>query len=186
AALEIASLKADGHAVHLLSGDAPARVEAVAQSLGIPLANAHGGLDPASKARTVADLDHEDTLYLGDGINDSLAFDRALCAGTVAVDRPVLPGKAAFFLVGEGLAPLRRGLVEAQRLRRVVRRVFALSLSYNVVAVTICLVGLMTPLRAAVTMPLSSLGILLFTLWQLREGRPVRRATRRITIEAEA
>jgi Cu2+-exporting ATPase len=70
------------------------------------------------------------------------------------------------------LQPLRRALDEARRLRRVVRRVLALSLSYNVVAVAICLAGAMSPLRAAVTMPLSSLGILLFTLWQLRE-RPV-------------
>jgi Cu2+-exporting ATPase len=120
----------------------------------------------------VTALDRADTLYLGDGINDSLAFERALCAGTVAVDRPVLPGKSAFFISGEGLQPLRRALDEARRLRRVVRRVLALSLSYNVVAVAICLAGAMSPLRAAVTMPLSSLGILLFTLWQLRE-RPV-------------
>jgi Cu2+-exporting ATPase len=168
AASELAALRAEGHDLHLLSGDAPARVEALARTLGLPADRAHGGLSPEDKAAAVAALDRGDTLYLGDGINDSLAFEQALCAGTVAVDRPVLPGKSAFFIAGEGLLPLRRALAEARQLRRVARRVLALSLSYNVVAVSICLAGVMSPLRAAISMPLSSLGILLFTLWQLR------------------
>lgn len=166
---EIANLEREGYDLHLLSGDAPGRVAALARSLGLAADHARGGLRPEEKAAAVTALDHADTLYLGDGINDSLAFERALCAGTVAVDRPVLPGKSAFFISGEGLQPLRLALGQARRLRRVVRRVFALSFSYNVLAVSVCLAGAMSPLRAAVTMPLSSLGILLFTLWQLRE-----------------
>jgi Cu2+-exporting ATPase len=174
AAALLRALRDDGYQVHLLSGDQPARVAALAGALDLPAGHARGGLDPAAKARAVAELDHRDTLYLGDGINDSLAFDQALCAGTVAVERPVVPGKAAFFLAGEGLEPLRRALGEARRLRRVVRRVSLLSLSYNVVAVSLCLAGVMSPLRAAVTMPLSSVGILLFTLAQLRAPRAPR------------
>ncbi|HEY0706024.1 MAG TPA: heavy metal translocating P-type ATPase metal-binding domain-containing protein [Polyangia bacterium] len=183
AVAQVQALQGDGHQVHILSGDVPARVAAAAEILGIPAAHGHGGLEPGDKARIVGDLDRGDTLYIGDGINDSLAFERALCAGTVAVDRPVLPGKSAFFLVGDGLAPLRRALQEATRLRTVVRRVFALSLSYNVIAVSVCLAGQMSPLRAAVTMPLSSLGILLFTLWQVRERRVPARRPRAITTE---
>jgi P-type Cu2+ transporter len=184
----LAALRADGYALHLLSGDAPARVGALATALGLPAEQAHGWLTPENKAAAVAALDHGDTLFLGDGINDSLAFERAFCAGTVAVDRPVLPGKSAFFIAGEGLGPLRLALREARRLRQVVRRVFALSLTYNVVAVSACLAGLMTPLRAAVSMPASSLGILLFTLWQLRErdARTERRTSAAHPIVQEA
>jgi Cu2+-exporting ATPase len=169
AGAELRALQAEGYDVHLLSGDHPARVAALAGALELPAAHARGGLDPEAKARAVADLDRADTLYLGDGINDSLAFEKALCAGTVAVERPVMPRKAAFFLAGEGLLPLRRALQEGRRLRRVVQRVSGLSLAYNVLAVSACLAGLMSPLRAAVSMPLSSLGILVFTLYQLRE-----------------
>jgi Cu2+-exporting ATPase len=175
AAAQLQALRADGYQVHLLSGDNPTRVAALARALDLPADHARGALSPQDKARAVAALDHRDTLYLGDGINDSLAFEEALCAGTVAIERPVVPGKAAFFLAGEGLLPLRRALGEARRLRRVVRRVSLLSLSYNVVAVSLCLAGVMSPVRAAVSMPLSSLGILLFTLAQLSERRrPVR------------
>jgi Cu2+-exporting ATPase len=171
AARALRELAAAGYALHLLSGDTPARATALAVTVGLPAAHARGGLRPEDKAAAVATLDRQDTLYLGDGINDALAFEAALCAGTVAVGRPVLPGKSAFFLAGEGLSPLLHALAAARRLRRTARRVLALSISYNVVAVSVCLAGLMSPVRAAISMPLSSLGILLFTLLQLRPRR---------------
>jgi len=130
----------------------------------VPVEHALGGQRPEDKAEAVARIDQADTLYLGDGVNDSLAFERALCAGTPAIDRPVLPGKSDFFLMGEGLSAIREGLELSRRLRHVVRRVIGLSLAYNVVTVSVSLAGWMTPLRAAVVMPLSSLSLILFTL----------------------
>ena len=52
------------------------------------------------------------------------------------------------------------------------RRLLAVALLYNGVAVAVCLAGLMTPLRAAVAMPLSSLSLILFTLAALSPRRP--------------
>ena len=153
---ELGALRESGHEVWLISGDAPERVRAMATALGLPEAHALGGQRPEDKAATVSRLDQEDTLYLGDGVNDSLAFERALCAGTPAIDRPVLPGKSDFFLLGEGLSAIRESLALAHRLRHMVRRLLAVALLYNGVAVAVCLAGLMTPLRAAVAMPLSS------------------------------
>jgi len=171
---EIAALREAGLAVWLISGDAPARVSRMAEALGIPPENALGGQNPQQKAREVSRIDSSDTLYLGDGVNDSLAFERALCAGTPAIDRPVLPGKSDFFLMGEGLSSLREALALSQRLRGVSRRVLGLALAYNAVAVSVSLAGWMTPLRAAVAMPVSSLSLVLFTLASLtpRKARP--------------
>ncbi|MCE9667628.1 heavy metal translocating P-type ATPase metal-binding domain-containing protein [Myxococcus stipitatus] len=168
---ELLALQAEGQDVWLISGDAPARVHALARALGVPSAQALGGLRPEDKAQAVARIDQGDSLYLGDGVNDSLAFERALCAGTPAIDRPVMPGKSDFFLVGEGLASLRKALVLSLRLRLVVRRLLGLSIAYNVVAVVVCLVGWMTPLRAAVAMPATSLATVLFTAWSLSAPR---------------
>ncbi|MFP2930054.1 cbb3-type cytochrome c oxidase subunit I [Pyxidicoccus sp. 3LG] len=158
---EVQALQAEGLGVWLISGDAPPRAQALAASLGIPSAHALGGQRPEDKATTVASLDSADTLYLGDGVNDSLAFERALCAGTPAIDRPVLPGKSDFFLLGEGLFPIREALRLAPRLQRVVRRLLVLAVAYNAVAVTVCLAGWMTPLRAAFAMPATSLATVL-------------------------
>jgi Cu2+-exporting ATPase len=144
----------------------------MSQALGIPAGHALGGQHPEDKAKVVAALDADDTLYLGDGVNDSLAFERALCAGTPAIDRPVMPGKSDFFLLGEGLASIREGLRLSLRLRAVVHRLLALALAYNAVAVAVCLAGWMTPLRAAVAMPATSLSFILYTVYSLSAARP--------------
>jgi Cu2+-exporting ATPase len=168
---EIQSLSEAGHEVWLISGDASERVRTMAEALGVPVRHALGGQRPEDKAEAVARIDQADTLYLGDGVNDSLAFERALCAGTPAIDRPVLPGKSDFFLMGEGLSAIRESLVLSRQLRRVVHRLLGLALTYNVVTVSVCLAGLMTPLRAAVVMPLSSLSLILITLASLSGRR---------------
>ncbi|WNG49422.1 HAD-IC family P-type ATPase [Archangium minus] len=168
---EIQALREAGQEVWLISGDAPERVRAMAEALGVPVEHALGGQRPEDKAEAVARIDQSDTLYLGDGVNDSLAFERAFCAGTPAIDRPVLPGKSDFFLMGEGLSSIREALELSGRLRQVVRRIIGIALAYNVVTVSVSLAGLMTPLRAAVVMPLSSLSLILFTLASLSARR---------------
>ena len=168
---ELAALQAGGRSVWLVSGDAPARVAALAAQLGVPAAQALGGQRPEEKAEAVRRIDRGDTLYLGDGVNDSLAFEAALCAGTPAIDRPVMPGKADFFLLGEGLASVRAALALSHELRATVRSVLARALVYNVLVVGVSLAGWMTPLRAALAMPASSLAILLYTVWRLSGRR---------------
>lgn len=170
---ELKKLAHEGYALWLLSGDVPSRVQALASSLGLEPTRALGGLSPEQKAQQVRELSHADALYLGDGVNDALAFEAALAAGTPAIDRPVIPSKSDFFLVGEGLAPLQTALAEAKHLRTVVRRLLTISLSYNVLAIGAALLGLMSPLAAAISMPASTLTLLLFTVSSLAPRRVV-------------
>lgn len=179
-------LRAAGLDVWLVSGDAPAKVAGVAVALGVPPDQALCQQTPEDKAAAVARLDAKDTLYLGDGVNDALAFAQAFCAGTPAVDRPVMPGKADFFLVGEGLGGLRELFSVSRLLRATVRRNVTVALGYNALAVAACLAGWVTPLRAAVAMPVSSLVVLALTVWSLQrtetnEGPPARLAADGVT-----
>ena len=171
AASDLATLADAGYEVHVVSGDTPARVAALAGRLGIAPERAHGGRTPQDKAADLAALGGADAMFVGDGANDALAFGQALCAGTVAIERPVLPGRSDFFIVGESLAPVRAALAAAHELRAVTRRVLAISLAYNAFALGTALAGRMTPVRAAIFMPLSSLSILLFTVASLRPRR---------------
>ena len=171
AADELAALRESGYTLHLLSGDTPAKVRAAAQRLGIEPANARGGLDPEAKAAHVHALDARDTLMVGDGLNDSLSFEAALCAATPAVDRPVLPGKADFYFLGDGIAAIGRALGAARRLRRIVRDNLVFAVLYNFGVVALCLAGLVTPLIAAVLMPLSSITVVGWTAYRLSGKR---------------
>jgi len=144
-------------AVYLLSGDHPAKVNAMAAQLGLPAEAAIGGQSPVDKAEWVQRIDESDTLFIGDGANDSLAFDRAACRGTPVVDKSMLEEKADFFFTGRGIACVRELFEVAATRRRALRQVFAFAVAYNVLAVAICLAGKMNPLAAAILMPLSSL-----------------------------
>jgi Cu2+-exporting ATPase len=157
ARLEIDALRASGCEVYLLSGDRPAKVEALAGELGLPVAQAIGGAPPEEKAAWVRRLDRQDTLMLGDGANDSLAFERALCRGTPVVHRGVLESKADFYYLGRGIGGIRR-LLEIDRLRaRTQRAVLVFAVAYNAAAVGWAVAGHVNPLLAAILMPASSL-----------------------------
>jgi len=172
AAGEVARLKEKGYEIFLLSGDTQAKVDLAARSLDVPADHAIGGLTPEAKAARVRQLDHRDTLMVGDGLNDSPSFEVAFCAATPAVDRPVLPGKADFFFLGDGIAAIRRSLTAARRLRRVVRDNLIIAVLYNLLAIGLCLAGLVTPVVAAILMPISSISVVTLTAVRLSRGKP--------------
>jgi Cu2+-exporting ATPase len=171
AASEIDRLRDAGYELHLLSGDAPGKVERARRALGLERDRALGGLDPRQKAEVVARLDERDTLMVGDGLNDSPSFEVAWCTATPAVDRPVLPGKADFYFLGDGISALRRTLAGARRLRRVIRDNLVVAVIYNLGAVALCLAGYVSPLVAAILMPLSSIAVVSWTVWRLSGRR---------------
>ena len=150
-------LKDRGLSLHILSGDHPDKVAVLAAALEIPQDQAKGGLSPEDKARAVKELDQKDTLYIGDGANDSLAFDAALVTGTPVVDRSLLESKSDFYTLGSGLDFLDSLLDAAESRASGVRMGFAFALIYNTVTVLASMSGSMSPLLAAILMPLSSL-----------------------------
>lgn len=157
AATEIAALKADGMETYILSGDREEKVRAMARDLGIAPEHAVGGVSPEDKSRWVRKLDRRDTLMLGDGANDSLAFDAAFARGTPVVHRGVLEGKADFYYLGGGIGGLRRLFAINRSRRRTQLVLLVFSVVYNLAAVGLAAAGLMNPLLAAILMPVSSL-----------------------------
>ena len=171
AADEIAALRRRGLDVQLMSGDLPERVVAAAQHLGLPGDCAHGGMSPSDKAVAVSALNASDTMMIGDGLNDALAFDAAFCAGTPAMDRPVLPARADFCFRGAQAGAVQSLCDMADQHARVVRANLALALSYNAIVLSLSFAGLMTPLLCAVLMPISSVALVLHTSIRMQQNR---------------
>lgn len=168
AAEEVAELARMGYEIHILSGDASSKVAVMALHLGLPGACAHGGLSPAEKAEWIDRRGRTGVLMLGDGINDSLAFDRALCRGTPVVHRGALEGKADFYYLQQGLEGIRALIETDSVLLRTRALVVGFSLTYNVLAAGFAAAGLINPLAAAVLMPLSSIASLLIVALGMR------------------
>ena len=168
---EVAALERRGLRVHILSGDDPGRVRRIATELGLAPERALGGLSPEAKAAWFAGGGRPDALMLGDGANDSLAFDGALCCGTPVIHRGVLSGKADFYYLGRGIGGIR-ALFEVDRVRRRAQGLILLfSVGYNIMAVGRAAAGQMSPLVAAILMPASSLATLAIVTAAMRQAR---------------
>jgi len=154
---EVAALTAGGFSVHILSGDRREKVAALAAALGLPAAHALGELTPGEKAGWLDAHGRGDALMLGDGANDSLAFDRALCRGTPVIHRGILEQKADFYYLGRGIGGLRALFAVNRFRRRTQVWILIFSVVYNVLAVGLAVAGHMNPLVAAILMPVNSL-----------------------------
>ncbi|CAN5839030.1 copper-translocating P-type ATPase [soil metagenome] len=159
------TLRREHYELHLLSGDRREKVAGIARTLEIPQDCWQSEMTPEEKAVRVRALNREDTLYIGDGANDSLALEAALCSGSPVTGRNFLEHKADFYFLGNSLR-FTATLLEVARLRQsAVRRVFAFALTYNLGAVALSLTGHMSPLLAAILMPLSSIVTMGMVKW---------------------
>ncbi|MEM7789302.1 MAG: cation-translocating P-type ATPase, partial [Bacteroidota bacterium] len=156
----------EGKRVLLLSGDEPATVAAVAQTLGI--AEARGAVSPEAKREAVAALQAEGraVLMVGDGVNDAAALRQADVGAAVGGGTTAALVAADLFLTRRGVAPLVDALDGSGQAMRTVRRLLALSLGYNVLGAAAAVAGLVTPLVAAAAMPVSSLAVVALALTQ--------------------
>lgn len=154
---ELRRLRARSLQVMILSGDRHEKVERLSQALGLEPGAAQGEMSPHGKADWLEANGAGDALMLGDGANDSLAFDHALCRGTPVVHRGVLTEKADFYYLGRGIAGVRALFEVNDARRRTQILLLILSIVYNLAAVGLATAGKMNPLIAAVLMPVSSL-----------------------------
>lgn len=162
----VASLQALGLRVCILSGDDPRVVQRLAVQLGIDDDDARGGLTPEAKRDLVRELKSSarpgrSIVMVGDGVNDAAAL--ALADVGIAVHGGTGASIVAADVVftREGVRPLLELLDGARRLNGVIRRNLSFSVVYNAGASSLAIAGFITPLLAAVLMPLSSLAVVL-------------------------
>ena len=114
---------------------------------------------PQDKERAIAQLEQSDTpvLYIGDGVNDLPALQRATLSGAPFANINMLTSDVDFLFTDESMGFLPK-LLEIKRQRRF-RKVFLVgyTIVYNIVVLGIACSGQMSPLLAAILMPLSSL-----------------------------
>jgi Cu2+-exporting ATPase len=162
----VSSMRARGIRVRILSGDHPSVVARIGAELGLPAADAIGGLTPESKRDVIASLTSHPrrtgaVVMVGDGVNDAAALALADVGIAVHGGMGATLVAADIVLTREGVAPLIDILDGARRLRGVIRRNLGFSLCYNVAASALVMAGVVGPLLAALLMPLSSLTVIL-------------------------
>ncbi len=160
----VRALKGQGIKVVVMSGDTTRAVEDMAARLGIDhwMAEALPG-DKAARIETMQ-ADGAHVLMVGDGLNDTAALSVADVSISPASALDAARVASDIVLLGGDLAPVPGAITLAQSATRRIRENFRIATVYNVIAVPIAVIGLATPLVAALAMSASSITVSLNAL----------------------
>ncbi|HSM98396.1 MAG TPA: heavy metal translocating P-type ATPase, partial [Gallionella sp.] len=154
------TLRAQGIKMTLLSGDRKAVAEAVAAQLG--------GMEviaevlPQDKDRVIWQLQQRGAIVamVGDGINDAPALIRADVGIALGSGTDVSVESADIVLMQSELDKVRLATLLSRRTLRTIKQNIGLSFVYNAIMVPLAMMARVTPLVAAITMPISSLVVI--------------------------
>ncbi len=165
----IAALKAKGMGITLISGDVPAAVADIAGRVGIE--DWKADTLPEDKAEYVARLGKagRKVLMVGDGLNDTAALAAAHVSISPASALEAARVVSDIVLLGQSMEPLSGAIDMSKAARRRIKENFAIAAGYNAIAIPIALIGLATPLAAALAMSTSSVTVSLNAL-RLKKG----------------
>jgi Cu+-exporting ATPase len=156
----VARLQAQGLQVHVVSGDHPATVAAVAHELGIP--GAHGGVLPAEKVALIREWQAQGrrVLMVGDGLNDAPALQQAHVGIALGTGTDLAISAADLILVSGDLRGIERAQALAAATFQTIRQNLGWAMIYNILAIPLAAAGILHPLMAEVAMGLSSLSVI--------------------------
>jgi Cu2+-exporting ATPase len=153
----INTLRENGIGMTLLSGDRRLVAEAIAKQLG--------GMEviaevlPQDKDRVIQQLQQrgECVAMVGDGVNDAPALIRADVGIALGSGTDVSVESADIVLMRNELDKVRLATLLSRRTLLTIKQNIGLSFVYNSIMVPLAIMGHVTPLVAAITMPVSSL-----------------------------
>lgn len=144
----------------LLSGDRKPVVEAIAKELGGM--NVIAEVLPEDKDETIKQLQQagEKVAMVGDGINDAPALTRADVGIAIGSGTDVSMESADIVLLSNELDKVRMASLLSKRTLKTIRQNIGISISYNIIMVPLAMMAFITPLVAAISMPISSLAVI--------------------------
>ena len=160
----IQALGRSGKRVHLLSGDREDTVGQVAAALGIEAATANAS--PQAKLRYVQALQCQGRVVamIGDGVNDAPVLAQASVSIAMSDGAWMSQRQADAVLLSGRLGDLRAAFETATRTLAVIRENLFWALAYNLTAVPMAALGLVTPWMVGIGMSASSFVVILNSL----------------------
>jgi len=170
AAAAIQALQRTGKSVEILSGDTEAACRDIAGRLDIQQYAA--GLLPSGKVARINAMTQagRKMLMVGDGLNDAPALSAAYASMAPATAADVGRNIADLVFLRDSLEAVPFVIDVSEQAGKLIRQNIALALVYNIIAVPIAFLGLVTPLIAAVAMSGSSILVIANALRLLRSG----------------
>ena len=156
----INELRAAGIKMTLLSGDRRPVAEAIARQLGGMEVIA--GVLPQDKDQVIRQLQQGGAVVamVGDGVNDAPALIRADVGIALGSGTDVSVESADIVLMRNELDKVRLATLLSRRTLRTIKQNIGLSFVYNAIMAPLAMMAMVSPLLAAITMPISSLVVI--------------------------
>lgn len=153
----VAQMKAQNFAVTLLSGDKQEVADYMANKLGIDEVIAE--VMPDEKDQVIQQKQQQGHLIamVGDGINDAPALVRADVGIAMGSGTDVSIDSADIILVNGELEKIPLAAELSRATLKTIKQNIGISIIYNIIMVPLAMAAMITPLVAAIAMPLSSL-----------------------------
>jgi Cu2+-exporting ATPase/Cu+-exporting ATPase len=145
----------------ILSGDNKNTVQEIAKSLNISSENAFSSVSPEEKNNFISKYDQG--VMVGDGANDAIALSNAYVGIAVHGSVDISLRAADIYISKSGVNHLTELFEAVFGAMTIIKRNLKFSLFYNILGASLAITGHITPLLAAVLMPLSSLTVLIST-----------------------
>lgn len=148
------------YTVHILSGDKDKDKELMTSLVGSP-ETIYFNQDPNDKLRYIQKLQNEGkkVLMVGDGLNDAGALGIAHVGVAVSEDMFRFVPSSDAIIQADELKQLNHFLDLSHFAQKVLKASMIFSITYNTIGLSFAVLGYLTPLVAAILMPLSSISV---------------------------
>ena len=163
----VSSLKQSGISVSILSGDKKATAQAIANQLGLELADVFYEATPESKAAHIQSLGR-DVIMVGDGLNDAAALAASGLGVALASGTNVAIEAAAVVIPGDRVGAVPELIKLSRATLRTIKQNLFFAFLYNAMAIPMAAFGLLGesgPLWAAFAMGASDITVVGNALW---------------------
>jgi Cu+-exporting ATPase len=156
----VASLRAEGVEVVMLTGDNRRTADAIARELGISEVIAE--VLPESKAQIIQSLKQQGkcVAMVGDGVNDAPALATADIGIAIGSGSDVAKETGSIILVRDNVGDVVESIRLSRATMRKIKQNLFWAFAYNTVGIPIAALGSLNPIIAGAAMALSSLSVI--------------------------